>query len=189
MLSKKEIENARNLINKPYDFGTPFPMAVFGTLREGEGNNGLMRNSGIPSNTVRAFLPNFIAVSIRLEGQPGSSAPFEIFHYDPEEWNKMIYRVDRLEGFSFSGRQVDDTWYLRTLAMLRIVPDNDPISFPTLRQTRRNLGIPQDQWGKYEEIPCWIYSNPQANERSGDYPVIWAGDDRDRFGNILEKTG
>lgn len=190
MLTAEQIETVRNLLNKPYDFGTPFPMAVFGTLREGEGNNRLMRMNGTPSGIARAFLPNFVAVGISLQGQPGASAPFEIFHYEPEEWNKMISRVDGLEGFSFNGRHVADTWYLRTLAMLRILPDGDTTPFPTLRQaTRRNLGIPQDQWENYQEIPCWIYSNPQANETSGAYPVIWAGDGRDRFGNRLEKTG
>src|SRR5262245_24135553 len=80
----------------------PFPMAVFGTLRAGFRNHHLMQ-LGRAASVKRAFLPHFRARQIDLVFSPNSSAPFEIYFYEPAEWEAVISPVDDLEGFVAQG--------------------------------------------------------------------------------------
>lgn len=169
-------------------WAVPFPMGVFGTLRQGCGNHRLMGsrqpNSGPQfSSHLKAFLPDFVAVGIHLEWCHNSCAPFEIYVYEPGQWQKMIPRVDMLEGFS-PGRSRYRSSYHRTLANLHVLPDD--FDHPLFRgghlYEARDLAIPVDDWSKFPAIPCWIYSSIEQNEisfQSGRTTLIW--DDQTPF--------
>lgn len=150
------------------DYSIAYPMAVFGTLRKNECNNHLMNNGNFHDWKI-GFLPNFYCKSIWLNYRKGSSAPFEIFFYSQDEWNKIIKRVDRLEGFSPESK--NNVGYLRTLVYIHILP-SDYKNFPSLSTRVRDLQIPENQWNDFEKIPCWVYSNDEANSQCNGYPVI-----------------
>lgn len=162
---------------KKCDFSIPFPMGVFGTLRRGCGNHRLMHGGKFDAIKM-AFLPNFVANGLWLYYSKGSAAPFEIYSYSKEEWNKMIPSVDRLEGFDPN----DDRYhgYMRTLVWMHILPENyEHDLFATNKpqlSASRDLKIAENDWNKFEKVPCWIYSNTEANQKIKEdtgYPVIW----------------
>lgn len=165
-----------NLLNSEKSFNIPFPMGVFGTLREGQYNHHLMR-LGTFYKSQKAFMPNFVAEGLSLKAKAKATAPFEVYFYNREEWNKIIERVDALESFSprMAGLPGSDTWsyggYYRTLSYLHILPDE--YDLPTDLWGERNLGIPENEWEKYERIPCWVYSNRKNNSICNGYPIIW----------------
>jgi gamma-glutamylcyclotransferase (GGCT)/AIG2-like uncharacterized protein YtfP len=159
----------------------PFPMGVFGTLRENQYNNHRMHRGDIALHR-KAFMPHFIAHGLSINYSKDSSAPFEVFFYKPDQWSKMIPGVDSLEGFRPDN--VDDPWsvrygYFRTLAWLRLLPaDFDHSLFEPKRlgdlPRSRNLNIPTDQWDNYERVPCWVYSSRHQNEAAANSgTVIW----------------
>lgn len=161
-------------------FSIPFPMGVFGTLREGKGNNHRMYN-GKPCLHKRAFLPHFVAHGLSISFRKDSTAAFEVFFYAPNEWKKMIPGVDSLESFSPSQFKEDFkcewAWgYHRTLAWLHLLPDDydHPIYHKELGG-HRDLQIPVDQWNNFEKIPCWVYSSLNQNEiaKSESECIIW----------------
>lgn len=157
----------------------PLPMAVFGTLRRGNYNNRLMYGY---HKVERAYLPNFKAQGLSLAYSPGSSCPFEVFHYTPLQWKMMIPLVDSLESFHpVTGPR---GCYTRTVAMLRILPDSfqhhlfdEPNNYGD-----RSLGIPPGQIVSdltATSIPCWVYSSDRENARAigtQGNPILWSGD-------------
>jgi gamma-glutamylcyclotransferase (GGCT)/AIG2-like uncharacterized protein YtfP len=158
-----------------WDF--PFPLAVFGTLRDGMENNHLMHLGRIQAHH-RAFLPHFVACDIELRYRRGATAPFEIFVYESDEWHKIIGPVDRLEDFSPDVSL--EHGYHRTLAWLRLLPaDYDhPAYTGAMLRGERDLGIDPATWVMYERVPCWIYANLAQNRRGSheaDCPIIWDG--------------
>lgn len=166
-------ENFKNL-NNAERWKVPFPMGVFGTLREGQGNNHRMYRGKIARHQ-KAFLPNFIARSLSILFNKDSVAPFEVFFYpNQKEWNKMIPSVDSLEGFSpeyHDGDFIDENTeadarmgYHRTLVWLHLLPED--YDHPIYHQDlwgRRDLKIPSEEWNQYEKIPCWVYSSISQN--------------------------
>ena len=128
----------------------PFPMGVFGTLRKGWGNTGLM--GGSPDEPLedddekcyyrhsrdysyeahfKAFMPHWSASGLSISHHPGASGVFEVFIYAPDHWKKMIVNVDRLEGFRLNTDGADKNrsgyyrhGYHRTLAWLHVLPDD-----------------------------------------------------------------
>lgn len=168
----------------------PFPMGVFGTLRKNCGNDPLMHRGKVTAWT-RAFLPHFVASGLTINCAEDATAPFEIYFYDKEEWDKMIPSVDRLEGFHPEYVKDDrpsewaDYGYHRTLVWLSVLPDDfkHPL-FPegkergVLWRNERNLEIGQASWKDYDRVPCWVYSNGRANrsvKQLEGNPVIWHG--------------
>lgn len=157
-------------------FNLPFPMGVFGTLREGRSNNHRMYN-GKPVMHSKAFLPHFIAHGLSISFEKDATAPFEIFFYEEKEWNKMIPSVDALEGFNPKYVDWNEDWgYHRTLAWLYILPKeyNHPIYKKDLGGYR-NLQIPKKEWNNYEKIPAWIYSSIKENNlaKKQTNSIIW----------------
>lgn len=177
------LNEANQLLADSLDFGAnerwqlPFPMGVFGTLRSGRGNNPLMHRGKV-SEHHKAFMPHFYANGLTINFKRDCSAPFEIFCYEPEEWDKMIPSVDRLEGFHPDYAKEYDYGYYRTLAWLHVLPDD--FSHKLFERADifgfRDLAIPLEEWNKFERVPCWVYSNRQANEatkEAGVDTVIW----------------
>lgn len=155
----------------------PFPMAVFGTLREGHGNSRRMHVGKI-GHHCKAFMPHFVASGLTLNFRKNSSAPFEIYCYESKEWDKMIPGVDNLESFSPSRSKDSMYGYYRTLAWIHILPDDfDNHYFKTaILGEGRDLKLPTQEWEKYQRIPCWVYSNRASNKLSRDAgidTVIW----------------
>jgi len=161
----------------------PFPMGVFGTLREGHGNNRLMHRADIEMR-IRGFMPHFIAHGLSISYQKEATAPFEVFFYRPDEWKKMIPSVDSLEGFHPEYASDKSYGYYRTLAYIHLLPDSfeHPLFPPESGRgwyslgANRDLEIPQKEWDKYERVPCWVYSNKTNNVRAkeaGVDTVIW----------------
>ena len=169
----------------------PFPMAVFGTLRQGWSNHHLMGSKlsqRIQTDArgvfylqhYKAFLPHFTAVGLSLKYQEEATAPCEVFTYDPLNWRMMIPRVDGLEGFTPG----TSFFYHRTLVWMHILPKTYKHDFFNVGAHRdryreeRCLGIPVLDWMKYPRMPCWIYSSAVENEKSQDAkktPIIWDG--------------
>lgn len=152
----------------------PFPMGVFGTLRTGQWNNHRM-HVGEVADTYKAFMPHFIARGLGISFNRDSSAPFEIFCYSPQQWKKMIGGVDLLEGFN-PRRQPSEYGYYRTLAWLHVLPED--FEHRLFRKVRldatRDLRIPPAEWGKYERVPCWIYSSLHENKLAAETgTIIW----------------
>lgn len=152
-----------------------FPLAVFGTLRLGCGNDQrYLLNPNKPSFHCRAFLSHFLATGLWLEAEIDASAPVEIFYHEPQYWKDLIARVDRLEGFHKTSSRGG---YIRTLANIHILPEdyeNDVFSLNLHHP--RNLKIPKEEWNNYQTIPCWVYSNYVANrtlKAVEDSPIIW----------------
>lgn len=174
----------------------PFPIGVFGTLRMGYGNSGLMGpaadGSVQPESRAwatyaerppfqshhKAFMPNFSAQGLSIYHSPGSSAVFEVFTYEPDNWSGMIGPVDRLEGFN-PGADKYRSGYFRTLVWLHILPDDYQHEFYDGERWGgpRDLQIPQEQWKDYPRVPCWVYSSIHENELSlkndKDSPILW----------------
>lgn len=189
---------------------TPFPMGVFGTLRMGCGNHPLMGkdkdiltdNSGEEINEYRyrslysssavyeshhkAFMPHFAPSGLSLHYQENAAGVFEVFVYTPENWNKMIGRVDSLEGFSPGSGWRSEHSYWRSLAWLHILPDDfeseyfsrkHPWGRSNWNSGSRVLQIPVEEWDKYPRIPCWVYSSQFENHlasKNENSPIIWA---------------
>jgi len=146
---------------RPLNYFLPFPIGVFGTLRDNECNNPLMLYKN-PQLHCKAFLPHFVARDITLEYQEGASAPFEIFFYKKSDFQKIILRVDQLEGFSPPENTLN--WYQRTLVELRILPnDYDRVFDQGLRLNERNLEIPEQEWDDFPICLAWAYSDVKAN--------------------------
>jgi len=164
-------------------FDKIYPVATFGTLRWGwngqkaGGNHHLMKGY---SAHKKAFLPHFIAESLAIHHKRNSCAPFEIFEYDEVNYNKMIPRVDALESFNPNRKQFDEYYYHRTLANLRVLPDdfNHELFNKIDLWRERDLDIPSSQWEQFPIMRCWIYSSIKENRLSlkyDDSPVIWMG--------------
>lgn len=159
----------------------PFPMGVFGTLRANQYNNHRMHKGDVELH-CKAFMPHFIARGLSISYHHGSSAPFEVFFYEPDQWSKMIPGVDALEGFRPDDN--NDTWgnrygYYRTLAWLHLLPEDfqhilfQPKRLGDLPQVR-DIGIPQDKWEDYDRVPCWVYSSRHQNEAANESgTIIW----------------
>lgn len=166
----------------PTRFDWPFPMGVFGTLREGHGNNRLMHRADISKYRL-AFLPHFYASGLSVGHRKNSTAPFEVFYYKPEEFVKMIQRVDGLESFSpqHCHGSGNNGYYYRTLVWLHLLPEGYVDRwFPQGRSPDlwedRNMEIPPKNWATYEKVPCWVYSNMRATievAKEVNHPIIW----------------
>lgn len=156
----------------------PFPMGVFGTLRENQCNNRLM-HYGKVSMYRQAFLPHFYAQGLSIRFQENATAPFEVFFYNPDEWNKMIRNVDALEGFSCDRAYEKDSWgYYRTLAWIYVFPENfkHELFEYGLYEGKRDLKIPKTEWNKFEKVPAWVYSSKAQNKLAQEAKtdtVIW----------------
>lgn len=164
-------------------YSIPYPMAVFGTLRKDCGNHHRMKVAPI-AKLQKAFLPHFAAKGLGIYGVENSCAPFEVYHYTPDNWNKMIPGVDRLESFS-PNRSPEDSWgYHRTLMAMRLLPDDfDHPLFANLRDAGsgewrpsvnlseyRDLAIPPGEWEKYPVVYAWVYSNKDNNQKVAKLP-------------------
>jgi gamma-glutamylcyclotransferase (GGCT)/AIG2-like uncharacterized protein YtfP len=184
VLTQKQIDDAVALLetgNKLPEnerWSLPFPMGVFGTLRQGRGNNYLMHHSKV-SGYARAFMPHFIASGLTIYHSPNASAPFEVFYYEGVDWGKMIPSVDSLEGFSPSSER-DSRWggYYRTLAWLHVLPKEfkHELYETVSLGTSRDLRIDSKTWTEYTRILCWVYSSRNQNKAAEDAklsPVIW----------------
>lgn len=156
----------------------PFPMGVFGTLRESQCNNRRMHRGKVAAH-FKAFMPHFVAHGLSISFKQGGCAPFEAFFYEQSEWDAMIPGVDSLEGFT-PPRNNEDTgrwWgYFRTLAWLHILPndfDHELFSDVDLGMLR-DLNLKEDTWSQYERVPCWVYSSKKQNEAAKDCgTIIW----------------
>jgi gamma-glutamylcyclotransferase (GGCT)/AIG2-like uncharacterized protein YtfP len=169
--------------NEVERFNWPFPVAVFGTLRNGCGNNPRMHGGRVADHR-RAFLPHYSAKGLMVSFDENASAPFEVFYYEPDEWNKMIPGVDRLESF-YPAANFDNTngsYYYRTLMGLRLLPaDFSHRLFPSDRPNLgeyRSLGIDPATWDTFEMVPAWVYSRIDDNNRAdatvgAASPVLW----------------
>lgn len=161
----------------------PFPMGVFGTLRQGWCNNHLMgsrdkRGSYTYEAHYKAFLPHFVPQGLRLIFQPNAAGVFEVFTYNTPNWRKMIPNVDRLEGFT----PPKGYFYHRTLVWLSILPANFEHmlfdkSISSKYRDERDLKIPKSEWMQYPQLPCWVYSSIEENSRAlkSTNPIIWDG--------------
>lgn len=170
--------------DSPKRFDWPFPMAVFGTLREHQGNNRLMHQAEI-QKVRAAFLPNFYCSGISCLARENGCAPFEVFYYTPEEWSKMLYRVDCLEGFDpedcWHRRNDTRSGYYRTLAWLRLLPEGYVGEYFKVGRGcdlwgERDMALDPKEWDKYEKVPAWVYTSTGHNALSGKLPnshVIW----------------
>ena len=180
----EEFLASKESMSAKYDW--PFPMGVFGTLRERCGNNRLMHRSKVSDYRV-GFLPHFFAEGLRIGFEKNSCAPFEVFYYDKSAWSAMIPNVDSLEGFS--PKYVKDAMsygygYFRTLVWIHLLPVGAKSEwFPENKSPElwqyRNMKIDPATWDTYEKVPAWVYSNVNGNttltEAVGkDYtPLIW----------------
>jgi len=173
------VTEAHALLNK-YDWYTPFPMGVFGTLRAEQWNNYRMHVGKVKSH-YRAFMPNFYAHGLSISYRAGCTAPFEVFHYDIGEWNKMIRGVDSLEGFypPTNRESYSNYGYFRTLAWLHILPDDFQHElFPKGKanlSAMRDLQIPKAHWERYERLPCWVYSSRGQNALDAAKETVISG--------------
>lgn len=163
-----------NIIDK-YD--VPFPMAVFGTLRQlptGQGNSGLMFVRE-PIFHCKAFLPHFTPEGIWLNFSENSSGAFEIYFYEPKDFPAVIERVDCLEGFN--SRIPHKHWgYCRTLMKVKILPDNfqHEIFDTGIKMRIRDLRIPKETWDSFDDVPAWVYSNTAANDQASEKDsLLW----------------
>jgi len=157
-------------------------MGVFGTLRERCSNNRLMHQTDV-SNHRLAFLPHFNAEGLGVSYEKNSTAPFEVFTYTPEDFAKMVYRVDCLESFNPASDHgmTNGGYYYRTLVWLRLLPEGyEDDWFTKSGQVNiwgyRNMEIPPETWDNYEKIPAWVYSNKNATNKAAkekNTPIIW----------------
>lgn len=181
MMPIDHIEHARLLLESlpgtpPVErWSMPFPMAVFGTLRAGFCNHHLMQLGRIAARRL-AFLPHFRARQIDLVYHLGASAPFEIYFYEPTEWQMIIEPIERLEGFAPTGPRTGS--YHRTLAWLSLLPDDfrHPAYELAMLEWERDLEIPPATWSEHPRVPCWIYSSLAQNQRAREQPespLIW----------------
>lgn len=190
------IKNANDLLNDFLEsnddnekWQMPFPMGVFGTLRRRRGNDYLMgqlegseyshaRRDVSHIRWSKAFLPHFYPSGLTLYHKQNATGPFEIYFFDPKNWNKMIPSVESLEGFRPCSKE--HYGYHRTLVMLNVLPDNfkHPQRDSSTRWNSHELEIPKDDWSKYPTVPAWVYSNCNANNsslQSDDTSIIWTG--------------
>jgi len=125
-----------------------------------------------------AFLPHFFARGLSIYYKQNSTAPFEVFYYEPEQWAKMIIVADDLEYFDPCRKR----GYYRTLVWLRLLPEDyeDEQRFPKYSidfyNGDRNMEIAPELWKNYEKVPCWVYSNIKANVqvvKEDQSPIIW----------------
>jgi hypothetical protein len=161
---------ARDLFfEEQIDYDAPFPIGVFGTLRnlpKDQGNGKLMMRRK-PVHQTKAFLPHFVTEGMNLKCKKGSSAAFELYFYAPDDWKDLIVDIDHLEGFKPNQK---NHYYIRTLMKLRILPNDfdkefydEMIPFNLTPDKIRDLQIPQDKWRQYPSVPAWVYSNSEAN--------------------------
>jgi len=154
----------------------PFPLAVYGTLRQGFRNHHLMQRGPI-THHCRAFLPHFFARDIELFFRQESTCPFEIFVYEPAAWRAVMPPIEQLEEF-IPGR-IMEGGYHRTLAWLSVLPDDyQHPAFSSELPAERDLRIETEQWQLYVRVPCWVYlSVPQNRLAAGvaESPIIWDG--------------
>lgn len=165
----------------------PFPMGVFGTLRKNCGNDRLMYSNAPYQSHHRAFLPHFYAQGLGIYCQKDCSGVFEVYTYKPEDWAKMIPRVDGLEGFR-PGEPKYEYGYWRTLVYLHILPDDfgDDQYFNLTEKSDRNswrrfddkrtFNIKPEEWSKYPRVPCWVYSSIRHNREArkiDGHTIIW----------------
>ena len=168
--------------NNAKRFNWPFPMAVFGTLRKGQGNNRLMHGGKVEKHRL-AFLPHFYAQSLSVGHKTNSTAPFEVFYYTPQEWKEMIFNVDCLESFDPASAfgNTNGGYYYRTLAWLRLLPEGYHDEWFPLNERAdlwgyRDMDIDPALWNEFGRVPCWIYSNMRANKpasQEANSPIIW----------------
>ena len=158
-------------------YSWPFPMGVFGTLREGQGNNPRMHAGKVTSHRI-GFLPHFFARGLSIGYLKNSCAPFEVFSYEPDEWNKMIPGVDR---FSPDRVHSHDWGYFRTLVWINLLPAGTVnerwFSKRADLGEHRDMKIDSSTWNEYEKVPCWVYSNVSSNtllvKSEPTNPLIW----------------
>jgi gamma-glutamylcyclotransferase (GGCT)/AIG2-like uncharacterized protein YtfP len=172
-------------------FNLPFPIAVFGTLRAKEGNHRRMLTRK-PIASARAFLPHFAPVGLKLLHRQGAAGIFEIYFYDPADWPEVITEVDRLESFLPTNPDRIPYYYIRTLAELRIVPDDfckdlfdmslhdwyDIDREQRVLYAANQYYLPETEWN-FPRVPAWIYSNHEANfacqqANQKDSPILWS---------------
>lgn len=159
---------------------TPFPIAVFGTLRtipQDQGNAVRMFRNAEPIAHRKGFIPHFSSSGISLHFKENASGIVEVFFYKPEDFPSVIEDVDILESFDYESPQ-DSFYYVRTLMNVTILED-DPIideAFNAgIRWNDRDLGL--DLTVERPTVPAWVYSNYRANSASGllgdRSPIVW----------------
>jgi len=176
-----ELFNSADNFSDKHD--VPFALGVFGTLRiipNNQGNARLMvgaKGRQIEYKHQRAFVPHVLPSGIWVDLSVGASGIFEIFSYSPEDFADIIVGVDMLEGFN---PKSSSRWggYHRTLVNAKLLPDDYPNDLfeKGIRFDNRDLGISQEEWSNYEEVPAWIYSNATLNrqlEELENSPLIW----------------
>lgn len=141
----------------------PFPLAVFGTLREipsDQGNARLMRIRK-PLAHRKCFIPHFLPTGIWLEFKPYACGVAELFFYDPSDWGEVLSKVDSLEGLGSGGSKYG---YHRTLINVRLLPDDYACDVYNkgLSLKARDLSIPREEW-LFPPVAAWVYSSTAAN--------------------------
>jgi hypothetical protein len=178
-----EIKTARKLYHefKTLDdyqakFNMPFPIGVFGTLRQLPNDQGNARRmfTRQPVAHHKAFLPHFTSSGIWLDFKEGASGVLELYYYEPEDFPAVIERVDALEGFS-----PDHSYgYWRTLMEVKVLPEDytHELFNEGIHADDRDLKIPEDKWD-FPCVPAWVYSNARSNHAcqqcfSGDTDIF-----------------
>lgn len=154
----------------------PFPLAVYGTLRQGFCNYHLMQRSPY-FHHCRAFLPHFYARGIELFCRENATCPFEIFCYEPAGWAHLLPPIEELE--EFQPGVVQEPGYHRTLAWLYLLPDDylHP-AYQCDLPVERDLRLERAQWPRHTRVPCWVYSSLPQNRLAAaldESPLIWDG--------------
>lgn len=170
-------------------FNSPYPIAVFGTLRtipKPFSNSHLMYRKE-PIAHHKGFLPHFSASGLSLHFKPKASGIVEVFFYKPEDFQELIRPVDRLESFSpFDIMPRHDWAYERILVEIKILPDdlseiNERFD-NGIRYDDRDLELPTKEWMKFPSCPAWVYCNPKAIRECNMWfqlntefhnPVLW----------------
>ena len=164
-----EIREARKLyhefnsLDDHHDkYNVPFPIGVFGTLRQLPNDQGNARRMFTRQPVIhqKAFLPHYTSSGIWLDFKEGASGVIELYYYKAEDFPAVIERVDALEGFS-----PDHSFgYWRTLMEVKVLPDDyeHELFETSIRTGDRDLCIPEEKWD-FPCVPAWVYSNADSN--------------------------
>lgn len=164
-------------------YAVEFPLAVYGTLRQGHYNYARLIEPMKPVGPLAAVLPGVYAEGIQVYPNRHKSlaegCPFEIFRFNGvHDMNQTLDQIDRLE--SFSPELGGYSCYIRALAWVNVLeypvwgvnehfpnPPERP-NINGLRSMRVTAGLTR--------LPCWVYAGMDVAELLRETGVfIWHG--------------